>query len=179
MNQTNIENSTTYKQGMSSQELTGYLKAVAIPIAVFLLVVIVVSRFGAFGRNIIAPASSIMWILGSVVAFKIPSQRHSTLNETMIGIAGYCAGLFLLKWLIGIAANTSSEQLMASFSQAMPTGTSSTISGFLQSMLWILSFMTPITICAMLAKKLVTFRRTMSKNKVMDQIRGIRDQQRR
>lgn len=166
--------STTYRQGMSGQELANYLKAVILPLAVFLLAVAVVSRFGVFGRNIIAPASSIMWVIGVVVAWKIPSQRRSTLNEAMAGVAGYCAGLFLLKWLIGVAANTSSEQLMASFSQAMPTGTGSTISGFLQSMLWILSFMTPITFCTMEAKKLITFRRTMSKNKVIDQIRGIR-----
>jgi len=179
MNSINSENSVTYKQGMSSQELSGYFKAVAVPIGVFLLVVFAVSRFGAYGNQIIAPAASAMWIIGAIVAFKIPAQRRSTLKETMISVAGYCAGLLLIKWLIGIAANTSSEQLMASFSQPMPAGTGSTISGFLQSMLWILSFMTPITVCGMQAKKLVTFQKTMSKNKVLDQIRGIRDQQRR
>lgn len=166
---------TTYKQGVTSQELSSYLKAVAVPIGAFLLAVTVVTRFGTFGYNIIAPASSIMWVIGVVVALKVPSQRRSTLNETMAGVAGYCAGLFLLRWLIGVAANTSSEQLMASFSQAMPTGTGSTISGFLQSMLWILSFMTPITFCGVQAKKLITFQRTRSKNKVLEQIRGIRE----
>ena len=109
------------------------------------------------------------------MAFKIPSQRKSTLTETYAAVAGYLAGLLLLKWLIGIAATTSSEQLMATYSQALPISTGSTISGFLQSMLWILAFMTPLTFLAMQGKKFFTFRRTKAKNKVMEQIRGIRE----
>lgn len=61
-----------------------------------------------------------MWLAGAAVAFKVPSQRKSTLAETHVAVAGYLCGLFLLKWLIGIAATTSSEQLMATYSQALP-----------------------------------------------------------
>lgn len=169
------EKSITYKQGMSSKELGGYVKAVALPIGVFLMALLITSNFGAFGSNIVAPAASVMWLAGALVAWKIPSQRRQTLKETYIGVAGYCAGLFLLKMLIGIAASTSSEQLMASFNQVMPVSTNSTISGFLQSMLWILAFMTPITFLGMMAKQFVTFRRTLSKDKVLQQVRGIRE----
>ena len=112
--------------------------------------------------------------LGVAAAWKIPSQRKDTLRETYIGVAGYVLGLTLLRFLIGIAATTSSEQLMATYSQAMPVSTGSTISGFLQSMLWILSFMTPITFITMQAKKFVTFRRTLAKDKVLQQTRGLR-----
>ena len=166
----------TYKQGISKTELTNYATAIATPIGVFLLALVVISNFGAFGKNIIAPASSVMWLASAIVALKIPSQRKSTLKEGYIAVAGYLAGLFLLKFLIGIAASTSSEQLMASYNQVMPTSTGSTISGFLQSMLWILSFMTPITFLGMMGKKFVQFRRTLSKDKVLQQIRGIREQ---
>lgn len=165
----------TYKQGITKAELSGYTNAIAIPIGLLLLAMVIISNFGAFGRNILAPASSVMWLAGAVVAWKIPSQRKGTLKETYIAVAGYLAGLFLLKSLIGIAANTSSEQLMASFNQAMPVSTGNTISGFLQSMLWILSFMTPITFLGMTAKKFVSFRRTLTKDKVLQQVRGIRD----
>ena len=168
-------NRISYRQGMSSQELGSYIKAVAIPIGVFLLSLLIIGQFGAFGRNILAPAASLMWIAGAAVALKIPSQRKSTLNETHAAVTGYLAGLMLLKWLIGVAATTSSEQLMATYSQALPVSTGSTISGFLQSMLWILSFMTPITFLTLQAKKFITFRRTSAKNKVMEQIRGIRE----
>lgn len=63
---------------------------------------------------------------------------------------------------------------MASFDQVMPVSTSSTISGFLQSMLWILAFITPVTYLGMMGKKFVQFRRSLSKDKVLQQIRGIR-----
>lgn len=168
-------NPVTYKQSLSTAELGNYIKAVAIPIGVFLLALFVIGQFGAFGQNILAPASSVMWLAGAAVAFKVPSQRKSTLAETHAAVAGYLCGLFLLKWLIGIAATTSSEQLMATYSQALPVSTGSTISGFLQSMLWILSFMTPITFLGMQGKKFVTFRKTLSKSKVLEQIRGIRE----
>lgn len=164
----------TYKQGVSSAELGGYMKAIGTPILVFLLSLITISNFDAFGRNIMAPAASIMWIMGVAAAWKIPSQRKETLGQTYIGVAGYMLGLSLLHFLIGIAATTSSEQLMATYSQAMPVSTGSTISGFLQSMLWILSFMTPITFTGMQAKKFVTFRRTLAKDKVLQQTRGLR-----
>ena len=169
------EHTITYKQGMTRTELTNYLSAIAVPIGVFLLALVITSNFGAFGTNIVAPASSIMWLAGALVAWKIPSQRKETLKHTYISVAGYLAGLFLLKMLIGISANTSSEQLMASFNQVMPVSTSSTISGFLQSMLWILAFLTPVTVLGMQAKKLVQFRRTLSKDKVLQQVRGIRE----
>lgn len=164
----------TYKQGLSSAQLNGYFKAIGIPIGVFLMALIVISRFGEFGRSILAPASSLMWITGVIAAWRVPSQRQETLNQTYIGVAAYMGMEFLLHLLIGIAATTSSEQLMATYSQAMPQSTGSTISGFLQSMLWILSFMTPITVIAMNCKKLVTFRRTLAKDKVLKQTRGLR-----
>lgn len=166
----------TYKQGISSAEIGNYIRATTLPIGLFLLVFIVINDFGAFGKNIIAPAASVMWLAGAIVAWKVTSQRKETLKETYIGVAGYVAGLFLLKTLIGIAAQTTSEQLMASFSQAMPVSTGNTISGFLQSMLWILSFMTPITFLGMMAKKFVTFRRSLSKDKVLKQVRGMREE---
>lgn len=167
-------NRITYRQGLSSKELGGYMKSICVPIIVFLVALIVISKFGDFGKSIMAPASSLMWLMGVAAAWKIPSQRKETLSQTYIGVAGYVLGLALLRFLIGIAATTSSEQLMATYSQAMPTSTGSTISGFLQSMLWILAFMTPITFISMQAKKFVTFRRTIAKDKVLQQIRGLR-----
>lgn len=165
----------TYKKGMSSKELMSYIKAISIPVGVFLVAMFVISRFGKFGTNLLAPASGFMWLFGAIVAFVIPSQRKETINQTHAGILGYLCGMFLLRVLIGIAAGVSSEQLMASYNQAMPTSTGSTIAGFLQSMLWILAFMTPITFAGMQGKKLITFRRTLSKDKILEQLRGIHE----
>lgn len=165
----------TYKQGMTSKELTDYLKAALLPIGVFFLCTFVITQFGLFGKNIVAPASGIMWIAGVVVAVKIPSQRRSTLNETYAMLAGYNLGLYLIRFIIGLAANTSSEQLMATYQQALPMSTGSTISGYLQSMLWILAFITPVTFLTVMGKKFISFRKTAAKNKILEQIRGIRE----
>lgn len=162
----------TYKQKLTSQELSGYIKAVLLPIAVFFLALIVISRFGAFGKNIMAPVCCAVWGFGVIVALKAPSQRKTTLNEVYGMIAGYCAGLYVIRILIGLAANTSSEQLMASYEQALPQSTGSTISGYLQSMLWILAFITPFTFLGVLAKKLISFRKTAAKDRVLRQVRG-------
>jgi len=162
----------TYKQGMDGKELGGYLKAALLPVGVFFLVLFVISQFGAFGKNIMAPACCAVWAFGVVVAIKAPSQRKSTLNEVYAMIAGYCAGLYVIRILIALSANTSSEQLMATYNQAMPISTGSTIAGYLQSMLWILAFIPPFTFLGVLAKKLITFRKTAAKNRVLDQIRG-------
>lgn len=160
---------------MTSKELTDYLKAALLPIGVFFLCTFVITQFGLFGKNIVAPASGIMWIAGVVVAFKIPSQRRSTLNETYAMLAGYNLGLYLIRFIIGLAANTSSEQLMATYQQALPMSTGSTISGYLQSMLWILAFITPVTFLTVMGKKFISFRKTAAKNKILEQIRGIRE----
>lgn len=165
----------TYKQGMTGKELTDYLKAALLPIGVFFLCTFVITQFGLFGKNIVAPASGIMWIAGVVVAFKIPSQRRSTLNETYAMLAGYNLGLYVIRFIIGLAANTSSEQLMATYQQALPMSTGSTISGYLQSMLWILAFITPVTFLTVMGKKFISFRKTAAKNKILEQIRGIRE----
>ena len=169
------EQRITYKQGITSNEIIDYVKAVLTPISVFFLCTFIIMTFGAFGKNIMAPMSGIIWILGVVVAFKIPSQRKSVLNETHLMLVGYNAGLLLMKILIGLSANTSAEQLMATYQQAMPISTGSTIAGYLQSMLWIMAFIAPISFLAMQGKKLFSFKRTASKNKVMDQLRGIRE----
>lgn len=168
----------TYKQGFTSKDLGEYFGAITIPIILFMFALVVISSFGAFGRKILAPATSLMWIAGAATAWKIPSQRGGTLKETYIAVAGYLATITLLKFLIGVFATTSSEQLMASYNQAMPVSTGSTVTGFLQSMLWILSATVPIGYLGMTCKKFVTFRRTMSKDKVLQQVRGIRERRR-
>ena len=166
----------TYQQKLSNKDIGNYFKAILMPIGVFFLVCFVLYKFGTFGKNIMAPAVAIMWAAGTITAWKIPSQRQETLSHTYIAIAGYVCGLMLFHILIGFAATTSSEQLMATYNTAMPTSTGSTIAGYLQSMLWILAFMFPITYLIATGKKFVTFQRTKSKNKVLEGIRGYQDQ---
>ena len=169
------QGSVTYKQTMNSKEMFVYAKAVGAPVFTFLLSMFLISQFGAFGTNLLAPLASGMWIIGAVTAFFIPSQRSSICNETHGAIIGYLAGLWGIRLLILLVAGTSTEQLMASYSQALPLSSGSTISGFLQTMIWITSVMFPIGFASMQGKKLLTFRKRMNKQKTMDHLRGIRD----
>ena len=51
----------TYRQGMSSKELTGYFFAVGFPAVVLVLSLIMISQFGQFGQNLMAPMVALMW----------------------------------------------------------------------------------------------------------------------
>ena len=78
-----------------------------------------------------------------------------------------------IMWAFG--AGVSSEMLMASYNQAIPLTSGSTISGYLQSLLWIASVMTPLGFIGMQAKKIYSFHRKASKQKFFEQTRGLRD----
>lgn len=171
----NGEVQITYKQGMSGRELFSYIRAIGVPAGVFLASMFIVSLFGAFGTNLLAPMAGGMWIFGALVALMIPSQRESICNETHMAVLGYLAAMYGLRLLIGIVSGVSNEQLMATYNQAMPTSSGNTIIGFLQTFLWITAVMVPVGFLGMQGKKLFMFRKRMSKQKFMDQLRGIRD----
>jgi len=165
----------TYKQTFNSKELYSYIKAIGMPVGVFFIGLIIISQFGAFGTNLLAPMAGSMWVFGAITAFMIPSQRESTCKETHGMVIGYLLGMWGLRMLVALVAGTSNEQLMATYSQALPTSSGSTISGFLQTMLWITAVMGPVAFFTMQGKKLISFKRRMHKQKTMDYLRGIRD----
>ena len=171
----NQQKNITYKQTLNSKEIFIYIKSVGVPVGVFLLALAVISQFGQFGTNLLAPLTGGMWVTGAVAAFMIPSQRSSTCNETHAAIAGYLAGMWGLRMLVSLVAGTSNEQLMATYSQALPTSSGSTISGFLQTTLWITAVMVPVGFLTMQGKKILTFKKRMNQQKAMDQLRGIRN----
>ena len=165
----------TYKQTFNSRELFSYVKCVGAPVGTFLLSMAVIAQFGAFGTNLLAPLAGGMWVMGAVTAFMIPSQRASTCNETHGMIAGYMAGMFGMRFLVSLVAGTSNEQLMATYSQALPMSSGSTISGFIQTALWIMAVMVPVGFFTMQGKKLFTFKKNLNKQKTVDSLRGVKD----
>ena len=58
----------------------------------------------------------------------------------------------------------------------MPAASNASLSGFLEYMLWIVAVMVPIGFVVMEGKKIVLFRRKISKQKFFDQLRGIREE---
>ena len=165
----------TYKKGVNGADIYRYVKAVGIPVSVILLALFVINRFAQFGDNLIAPLTGIMWSFGALCALLLPSHRVSILTETHVTIVCYLLSMTGIRELIALVSGVSAEMLMASYNQAIPLTSGSTISGYLQTLLWIAAVMTPLGFVGMQAKKVYSFRRKASKQKFFDQTRGLRD----
>ena len=165
----------TYKKGVSGADIYRYIKAVGLPVGVFLLALFVITRFAAFGGNLIAPLTGIMWAFGTVCALLLSSHRTSILTETHVTVGCYLIALTGLRAVISLVSGVSSEMLMASYNQAIPLTSGSTISGYLQTLLWIAAVMTPLGFIGMQAKKVYSFKKKVSKQKFFEQTRGLRD----
>lgn len=170
-----MSNPVLYKQKASGADISRYMKAIALPAGILLLSLFAISKFAAFGTKIIAPLTGFMWIVGAGAAFWLPSQRQTILKETHVTIAIYLVSLTILKELIALISGVSSEMLMAAFGQAIPVTGGSTMSGWLQTVMWITSVMTPFGFVTMQGKKVISFKRSGSKVKTLARLRSIRD----
>lgn len=164
----------TYKQGMSRTDLFRYLKAVGVPLAIFIFSLLSIQSLAMFGRKLVAPLTAIMWATGVICAILMPSHRESVLKETHVAVVGYLVAIISLKEVVALMAGVSSEDLMAAFGQAIPVTSGSAISGWLQNMMWIAAAMTPVGFVGMQVKRVFSFHREQSTQKTFDRIRGIR-----
>ena len=164
----------TYKRKMSGYELWKYVRAIGFPVAVFIFSIFVLNRFAVFGSSILAPLLGVMWACGVVCAILIPSQKISILNETHITIAIYLLTLVAVRAIIKMLSGVSSEMMMSAFNQAIPLTGGSTITGYMQTLMWITTVMTPLGFIGMQAKKVFTFRKKSNKNKELERLRGFR-----
>lgn len=174
MNGSTPKKAITYKQTMSQSDFFRYLKAVGVPLSIFVLSLFAIQSLAGFGSKLVAPLTGVMWATGAICAIIMGSHRGSILTETHVTIAGYLAALLALKEVIALMSGVSSEMLMAAFNQAIPVTSGSAISGWLQNMMWIAAVMTPIGFIGMQVKRVFTFRREKSAQKTFDEIRGIR-----
>lgn len=163
----------TYKQKMSSADIWRYLKAIIFPLSIFILAMFAIEGLAGFGSKLVAPLTGAMWAMGAFSAIMLPSQRGSILSTVHVTIGVYLVTLVVLKRIIVMMSGVSSEMLMAAFNQAIPVTSGTSISGWLQTMIWITAVMTPLGYIGMEAKRIFTFKRRSSKERAMDEIRGI------
>ena len=164
----------TYQRSQSNADLSRYLKAVGYPVGIFLLTMFAINRFKLFGVNIIAPMTGIMWLCGVIVSWFLPSHRHDTLKETHITIGVYLISLIVFKELVAKISGVSSEMLMATYNQAIPFTSGQAFSGYLQTMLWITTIMTPVGFIGMQVKKMFTLHRKQEAKRYHDRLLGTR-----
>lgn len=168
----------TYKRSQSNADITRFIKATAVPVGVFLLSMFTIDRFNLFGYDLIAPLTALMWVCGVVVAWFLRAQRRSVLKETHVTIAIYMISLTVFKELISAISGVSSEMLMATYNQVLPVTSGAAFSGYMQSMLWITTIMTPVGFVFMEVKKMFSLKRNSEAKKFHDRLLGTRQNQR-
>ena len=164
----------TYKRAQSNADISRYLKATAFPVGDFLLAMFTIDRFKLFGYELIAPLTAIMWLCGVIVAWFLQSQRRSVLKETHVTIAIYLISLTVFKELVAAISGVTAETLMAAYNQVLPVTSGAAFSGYMQSMLWITTIMTPVGFIFMQVKKMFTLRRNKEAKKFHDRLLGTR-----
>ncbi len=164
-----------YRSEMSKQEAFRVFKAVGIPIGILALSLFTIQNFAAFGTKLITPMIGLMWIVGFIVAFLMPSMRRQTLMQTLGMIGIYCVTLIGLKIVLGVVSGASSEMIAASYDQAIPMSTGNAIPGYLQTMMWFVAVLMPLGETGMQLKRLRDFKHNQSLNKTFGRVRGIRN----
>lgn len=164
----------TYQRAQASADFSRYAKAIAFPGGIFLLAMFTIDHFNLFGVNIIAPMVGIMWACGVIVSWFLASHRRATLRETHVTIGVYLISLIVFKELVASISGISSEMLMATYNQAIPVTSGQAFSGYLQTMLWITTIMTPVGFIFMEVKKVFTMRRKQEAKRFRDRMLGTR-----
>lgn len=164
-----------YSPNVSTQDTLNLIKAIAVPTALLALALFVISSFDNFGTYLVAPLTGACWLFGFIVALVMPAQRKSTIRETEVFIGGYLLGLYAIRMVIGLVSGVSAEMIAASFDQVIPTATGNALTGYLQTMLWITAVMGPIGFIGLQGKRILTFKRNKSMQKVFSRTQGIRN----
>ena len=111
------ENGLVYTQKTGAQDLYKMMKAVGIPVIVFLASLVCITIMGIFGRKLVAPCVALMWASGAVVAIVFPNHRRSSIAEAYTFILVYVSSLLVLRMLLSWMSGISTESLAASFDQ--------------------------------------------------------------
>lgn len=168
-------NNLVYKDKLGASGFMRFVKAVAFPFIALAVSMYSINLFGAYGTKLIAPMTAVMWVIGTVVAILMPAQQKGTLDGMLTTIICYQATIIGLRYGIYWTSGVSTEMLTASFGEAFTLSGSNAVPGFLQTSLNITSVMLPLGYIAMQVKKVVQFRKSVGKDKFFNQLRSIRD----
>ena len=166
------KNNIAYMRKSSTREVSRLIQAAVIPIAVFFLSMASISLFRNFGRLLMAPAIALMWVYGSFCAIYLPSHQRAVIKETLAFIFSYNAALLALREGVAITSGISSEMLAATFNEPVLISAGNVLPGYLQNVLYIMSLMIPITYAGMQTRRLIQFRRGVSRKRAVERARS-------
>lgn len=164
----------TYETKMDAAELMRYMKAICMPLAVFLITMYTIAKFAGFGTKLLAPLYGTMWAAGAVCAMIMPSHRTDVIKETLATCGGYGLALVGLHKLMGVTSGVSGQMIAASYDTAITSVFGNTMLGYINNFIWMISIIVPITFLAMQAKRIMQFRKNKDKNKFYEQVRDVR-----
>lgn len=163
-----------YRSNISRDDKWKVFKATAFPAVVMLIVFTVIGMFGKFGTGLVSPLVALMWCMGTVTAFLLPSHRNNVLTETMGTIIAYLAALAGFRILLSLVSGVSTQMLIASFDQPISMSSSNALPGYIQTAIWITTGGVPLGFFGMQVKRLIQFRKTANKQKTFEKLRDIR-----
>lgn len=164
----------TYRSATTWDEATRMMKAVLIPIAVFLLGLYTINTYSSYGSKLLAPMITMMMMVGAICALILPSHRQNILRETITTTAAYMVTMITLKFILSMLSNVSTASLMTAFDKAIWTSGNTAIS-WINNMLYITTVVLPFGFVGMQLQRVYRLRRNISKTKMFDRLRGIRD----
>lgn len=165
-----MENKELVYRNRNTDETFSFLKGVVPIIALFFFSIYTIQIFNLFGKNVLAPFTAIMWAFGTATTIVLPSQRKETIKETEVTIGIYLVSLIVVRELVKKISGISAEMIMATYNMNMPVTSGSAFSGYLQTMMWIITIMTPVSFIGLQIKKIFTMRRNMEKKKYHDRL---------
>ena len=133
---------------------------------------VVAKIYQNFGRMVVIPVVSIMFLATSITCFFIKEDREHTLKEGGWFILGYIGFLFIYRIFIQLITPLTSEQMNASFNIATSQVSGMATSGLLQNLLVVASVFTPLGYVIWCAKKFTIFSVRTTKQDALRKYKG-------
>lgn len=175
MNSIRDNKNLVYKSKTNTRDRWAIVKSVLVPASVFILCLFVIGKFGGYGKKLLSPLISAMWIMGAASAVILPSHRSSIIKETTTTIALYAIGIFALRILAGLASGISSTMLNDSLDITIGPTQGNTILGYIQTFLTLSSVLVPLGFITMQGRRIFSLKKNGNKTKFLQQTRNIRD----
>jgi len=160
-----------YQKVARPEDLISKLKIIAFYAGVVIFWLVVASLYRGFGRNWIIPVVSVMWLVGAITAFVARNDEENTTRETRWVILGF---LILYRGILPFTVPLSSTQMAAVLDINIPAVSGEAIAGMLQSVLLLVSVLTPVGFIIWGGQKIRQYHGRRTRQSVFEKTKGIR-----
>jgi len=163
-----------YQKVARPEDLISKLKIIAFYAGVVIFWLVVASLYRGFGRNWIIPAVSVMWIAGAITAFVARNDEENTTRETRWVILSFLGFLVLYRGILPFIVPLSSAQMAAALDINIPAVSGEAIAGMLQSVLLLVSVLTPVGFIIWCGQKIRQYHGRRTRQSTFEKTKGVR-----